>query len=179
MLGLYLTQNVATTLGAETFVRPRPQVTPTASTIRKDDSMTDDNSEQLPGAKSGDTVKLHYTGTLDDGTQFDSSAGEGTIIPTLETSVIGMIVGDTQTVRIDTEDAYGLHHEEAIQTVDRSMIPEELEVALGGQLQATAPDGQQLLPIVTAIEDDQVTLDANHPLAGQDLNFDIELVAIA
>jgi peptidylprolyl isomerase len=150
--------------------------------------MTDDNSEQLPGAKSGDTVKLHYTGTLDDGTQFDSSVGrdplefkigEGTIIPTLETSVIGMIAGDTQTVRIDAEDAYGLHHEEAIQTVERSMIPEDVEVTLGSQLQATAPDGQQLLLIVTVIEDDQVTLDANHPLAGQDLTFDIELVAIA
>ena len=150
--------------------------------------MTDDNIEQTSGAKSGDTVKLHYPGTLDDGAQFDSSVGreplefkigEGTIIPALETSVIGMSEGETQTVKIAAEDAYGLHHEEAIQTVDRSMIPEEVEVVVGGQLQATAPNGQQLMLIVTAIENDQVTLDGNHPLAGQDLTFDIELVAIA
>ena len=149
--------------------------------------MTDDRNEQLPGAKSGDTVKLHYTGTLDDGTEFDSSVGrdplefrigEGTIIPALETSVIGMTVGDTQIVKIIAEEAYGLHHEEAIQTVDRSMIPEEVDLIVGGQLQATAPNGQQIILIVTAIEDDQVTLDANHPLAGQDLTFDIELVSI-
>ena len=90
-----------------------------------------------------------------------------------------MSEGETQTVKIAAEDAYGLHHEEAIQTVDRSMIPEEIEVVVGGQLQATAPNGQQLMLIVTAIENDQVTLDGNHPLAGQDLTFDIELVTIA
>ena len=138
-------------------------------------------------AKDGDTVKMHYTGTLEDGTQFDSSAGrdplefkigEQTIIPTLEQAVVDMSVGDTKTVKIAAEDAYGSRHDEAVQTVERSMIPEGVKLTIGGQLQATAPNGQQLLLTVTAIEGDQITLDANHPLAGQDLTFDIELVSI-
>jgi len=138
-------------------------------------------------AKDGDTVKMHYTGTLEDGTQFDSSTGrdplefkigEQTIIPTLEQAVVDMSVGDTKTVKIAAEDAYGPRHDEAVQTVERSMIPEGVELTIGGQLQATAPNGQQLLLTVTAIEGDQITLDANHPLAGQDLTFDIELVSI-
>lgn len=145
--------------------------------------MTDDNS----AAKNGDTVKIHYAGTLEDGSQFDSSTGrdplefkigEGSIIPKLEEAVIGMTEGDTNKVKIAAEDAYGPHRPEAIQTVERSMIPENIELVVGGQLQATAPDGQQLLLTVTSVEEDQVTLDANHPLAGEDLTFEIELVAI-
>ncbi len=149
--------------------------------------MSDNDSSNTASAQSGDTVKMHYTGTLDDGTQFDSSAGreplefkigEQTIIPTLEQAVVGMSVGDTQTVKIAAADAYGPRHDEAVQTVERSMIPEGVELSVGGQLQATTPEGQQLLLTVTAIEGEQVTLDANHPLAGQDLTFDIELVSI-
>lgn len=138
-------------------------------------------------AKAGDTVRMHYTGKLNDGTEFDSSSGrdplefkigENTIIPTLETAVIGMSAGDTQTVNITAVDAYGPRQDDAIQTVERSMIPENVELIVGGQLQAQAPNGQQLLLIVVELSDESVTLDANHPLAGKDLTFDIELVEI-
>ena len=138
-------------------------------------------------ANSGDTVKIAYTGKLNDGTVFDSSEGrdplefvigENTIIPTLEASVIGMSIGDKATVEVTAENAYGPHQPDAIQTVERSMIPAEVELAIGAQLQATAPDGQVLVLTVSAVEETTVTLDGNHPLAGQDLTFDIELMEI-
>lgn len=138
-------------------------------------------------AKTGDTVRMHYTGKLDDGTEFDSSSGrdplefkigENTIIPTLEQAIVGMTAGDTQTVNIVAVDAYGPRQDDAIQTVERSMIPENVELIVGGQLQAQAPNGQQLLLTVVEMTDESVTLDANHPLAGQDLTFHIELVEI-
>lgn len=138
-------------------------------------------------AKAGDTVRMHYTGKLNDGTEFDSSSGrdplefkigEETIIPTLEQAVIGMTAGDTQTVAIAAADAYGPRQDDAVQTVERSMIPENVELTVGGQLQAQAPNGQQLLLTVVEMTDESVTLDANHPLAGMDLTFDIELVEI-
>ena len=138
-------------------------------------------------AKSGDTVRIHYSGKLDDGTEFDSSAGrgpleftigEGSIIPTLEEAVVGMAVGDTGTVNIEAADAYGPRREEAVQKVERSMIPETVDLSVGGQVQATAPNGQQLILTVVEVTEASVTLDANHPLAGQALTFDIELVEI-
>ena len=138
-------------------------------------------------ANSGDTVKITYTGKLNDGTVFDSSEGrdplefvigENTIIPTLEASVIGMNIGDKATVEVTAENAYGPHQPDAIQTVQRSMIPAEVELAIGAQLQATAPDGQVLVLTVASIEATTVTLEGNHPLAGQDLTFDIELMEV-
>lgn len=138
-------------------------------------------------AKSGDTVRMHYTGKLDDGTEFDSSSGrdplefkigENTIIPSLEAAVIGMTAGDSQTVNIVAADAYGPRQDDAVQTVERSMIPDTVELVVGGQLQASAPNGQQILLTVVEISEGSVTLDANHPLAGQDLTFEIELVEI-
>lgn len=138
-------------------------------------------------ANSGDTVRIHYTGKLTDGTVFDSSEGrdplefkigENTIIPTLETAVVGMNTGDKATVDITAENAYGPHQPEAIQTVEREQIPAEVDLTVGAQLQATAPDGQVMVLTVAAVEDTTVTLDGNHPLAGQDLTFDIELVEV-
>lgn len=138
-------------------------------------------------ANNGDTVRINYTGKLTDGTVFDSSEGRdplefaiggNTIIPTLEAACVGMGVGDKATVEVTAENAYGPHQPDAIQTVERSMIPDEVDLAVGAQLQATAPDGQTLVLTVAAVEGDQVTLDGNHPLAGQDLSFDIELVEI-
>jgi peptidylprolyl isomerase len=138
-------------------------------------------------ANSGDTVRINYTGKLTDGTVFDSSEGrdplefkigENTIIPTLETAVVGMNISDKATVEITAENAYGPHQPEAIQTVERDQIPAEVELTVGAQLQATAPDGQVMVLTVAAVEDTTVTLDGNHPLAGQDLIFDIELVEI-
>jgi peptidylprolyl isomerase len=89
-----------------------------------------------------------------------------------------MTIGDKATVEINAENAYGPHQTDAIQTVDRSMIPQEVDLTVGSQLQATTPDDQTLLLTVAAVDDTTVTLDGNHPLAGQDLTFDIELVGI-
>ena len=138
-------------------------------------------------ANTGDTVQIHYSGKLNDGTVFDFSdgksplefkIGKNTVIPHLEQSVIGMTIGDKATVEINAENAYGPHQTDAIQTVDRSMIPQEVDLTVGSQLQATTPDDQTLLLTVAAVDDTTVTLDGNHPLAGQDLTFDIELVGI-
>lgn len=138
-------------------------------------------------ANDGDTVRIHYSGKLTDGTLFDSSdgrdpleftIGKNTIIPKLEISVVGMTVGDKATISIDAADAYGPRMDDAVQTVERSMIPDEVDLTVGGQLQATSPDGKQLILTVLEVNDQTVTLDGNHPLAGQDLIFDIELLEI-
>jgi peptidylprolyl isomerase len=138
-------------------------------------------------AKSGDTVKIHYTGTLDDGTQFDSSAGRdplefqlggGQVIPGFDSAVTGMAVGESKSVRIEPDEAYGPRHEQLVQQVPRSALPDDLEPQVGMGLQSQSPEGQVMMLTVTEVEDDNITVDANHPLAGQVLNFDIELVSI-
>ena len=139
-------------------------------------------------AKSGDTVRIHYTGTLDDGNQFDSSAGRdpleftvgsGQVIPGFEKAVEGMAVGDTKKINIPAEEAYGPRHEQMIQEVPKSALPDDLEPEVGMGLQAQGPDGQVMDLTITAVEDDAITVDGNHPLAGQALNFDLELVEIS
>lgn len=138
-------------------------------------------------AKSGDTVRIHYTGKLDDGTQFDSSAGRdplefalggGQVIPGFDAAVEGMAVGDSKSVSIEPGDAYGERHEQLVQDVPRSALPEEMEASVGMQLQGQSPDGQVSHFLVTAVTEETITVDANHPLAGYRLNFDIELVEI-
>ncbi len=138
-------------------------------------------------AKTGDKVRIHYTGKLDDGTQFDSSRGreplefqlgDGAIIPGFEKAVDGMEVGDSKSVTIPPEDAYGERHEQLVQDVPKSALPDEIEPAVGMQLQSQTPDGQVMQLVVTAVADDAITVDGNHPLAGKNLNFDIELVEI-
>jgi len=138
-------------------------------------------------AAIGDTVHIHYNGRLKDGTVFDSSEGreplkftigEKTIIPKLEESIVGMATGDTATVEIAAEDAYGPHRPEAVQTVERTMIPPHIDVTVGTQLQATAQNGQTVVLTVMEADDTSVTLDGNHPLAGEDLIFEIEIVEI-
>lgn len=138
-------------------------------------------------AAVGDTVQLHYTGKLKDGTEFGTSRGqdplqfkigENTIIPKLETSVVGMAVGDTATVEIAAAEGYGPRQPEAIETVDRTALPSEVELVVGNQLQAQTQDGNTLIVTIIAVDDATVTLDGNHPLAGEDLTFDIELVEI-
>jgi peptidylprolyl isomerase len=139
-------------------------------------------------AKTGDTVRIHYTGSLTDGTQFDSSSGrdpleftigQGHIIPGLEREVAGMEVGQTKTVTVPADDAYGPHHEEAVHEVQREQIPDTIDLAIGVELQATAQNGQVMRLRVVELGDDTVKLDANHPLAGKDLVFEVELVEIA
>ena len=138
-------------------------------------------------AAAGDTVRIHYTGTLTDGTQFDSSSGRdplefelgsGQVIPGFDNAVDGMNVGDSKTVAIPPEEAYGVRHEQLVQEVPKSALPEELSPEVGMQLQSQSPDGQVMLLLVTEVSDDTLTVDGNHPLAGQTLNFDIELVEI-
>ena len=138
-------------------------------------------------AKSGDTVRIHYTGTLDDGTQFDSSTGRdplefalggGQVIPGFDNAVDGMSVGDSKTVTVPPGEAYGERHEQLVQQVPRSALPEDIEPAVGMQLQSQSPDGQIMNLVVVQVEDESITLDANHPLSGQALTFAIELVEI-
>jgi peptidylprolyl isomerase len=138
-------------------------------------------------AKSGDTVRIHYTGTLDDGTEFDSSTGRdplefalgsGQVIPGFESAVEGMAVGDSKSVSIEPADAYGERHEQLVQDVPKSAMPDEISAAVGMELQGRGPDGQITRFVVAAVSEESITLDANHPLAGQRLNFDIELVEI-
>ena len=138
-------------------------------------------------ASTGDTVRVHYTGTLDDGSQFDSSAGReplefasgsGQVIPGFDAAVAGMSVGESRSVRIPAEDAYGARQDELISEVPRSALPADLEPTVGMPLQAQGPDGRVMRLMVVAVADESFTVDGNHPLAGQALNFDIELVEI-
>ena len=138
-------------------------------------------------AKSGDTVRIHYTGTLDDGTQFDSSSGReplefalggGQVIPGCDSAVDGLTVGENKNVTIAPDDAYGQRHEQLVQQVPRDILPEDMEPAVGMQLQSQSPDGQTMNLIVTEVLEETITVDANHPLAGQALTFAIELVEI-
>ncbi|MGF1527263.1 MAG: peptidylprolyl isomerase [Candidatus Competibacterales bacterium] len=139
-------------------------------------------------AKPGNTVKVHYTGTLRSGAEFDSSRdreplnltlGAGEVIPGFEKALEGMVVGETKTVTIPSQEAYGPRMEEAVQQFPRDALPTHLDLRVGQQLQAQNADGSTLLLTVTTLDDDTVTLDGNHPLAGEDLTFELEVVDIA
>ncbi len=138
-------------------------------------------------AKTGDTVKVHYTGTLDDGTTFDSSAdreplaftlGDKQMIPGFENAVLGMAVDESKTFKIPSDEAYGPHHDERVIEVDRSQVPADMKIEVGQQLEMASQDGQKVIVIVKELTDEKIIMDANHPLAGQDLNFEIKLVQI-
>lgn len=138
--------------------------------------------------KTGDTVHIHYTGTLTDGTVFDSSdgrdplkfeVGSGQIIPGLDTAMPGMEVGQKKTVDVPADQAYGEVDPNAKQQVPREGIPDDIPLDPGTQLQVQTENGQVLPVTVLEVNEEHVTLDANHALAGKDLKFDIELVAIA
>ena len=138
-------------------------------------------------AKMGDVVRINYTGRLTNGTQFDSSSGKepleftigmGQVIKGLEAQVAGMEPGSKATVTIPCEQAYGPHRQEAIQTLDRAKVPSGIDVRPGTQLQARTADGGMLPITVVEVDESIVRVDANHPLAGQDLVFDVELVEI-
>ena len=136
-------------------------------------------------AAEGDTVHIHYTGRLDDGTVFDSSEGReplefvlgsGQVIPGFDDAVTGMEVGDTKTVMIPADRAYGAKRDELILDFPRAELPEGIDPQLGHQLQMSTPDGQVFQVEVVGTSEEGIVLDANHPLAGKDLTFDIELV---
>ena len=138
-------------------------------------------------AKNGDTVKVYYTGTLEDGTVFDSSKerdplqftlGKGQLIKGFEEAVIGMSVGETKSVRIPSDEAYGSHREDLLLKFNKSDFPPDIEPKGGLVINLVSPDGRNLLATITEISGDSVTLDANHPLAGKDLTFNIDLVEV-
>lgn len=136
--------------------------------------------------KNGDTVRVHYTGTLDDGTVFDSSRerdplefvmGKGMMIPGFEKALDGRNVGDEVTVTIPPEEAYGDVDPELIFTVSRAQLAEHIPAKVGVPLQLSSPEGSMDVTI-TEVTDEEITLDANHPLAGKALTFEIEVVSV-
>ncbi len=137
--------------------------------------------------KDGDTVKIQYTGKLEDGTVFDSSdgrdplelkVGAGQVIPGFEKGVMGMEVGGTKTITIPADDAYGQRRDDLTISVKKTEFPENISPEVGQQLQLKQPDGNMVNVVITDIQEEQVTLDANHPLAGKTLIFDVEVVEV-
>jgi peptidylprolyl isomerase len=138
--------------------------------------------------EDGQKVKIHYTGTLDDGSQFDSSAGRdplefemgaGMVIPGFESGVKEMEVGEKKTIHIPAAEAYGERREDMVMQFERSQLPEDIKPEVGMGLQMQGPQGQPVPVTVTAVDEESITIDANHQLAGKNLNFELELVEIA
>lgn len=138
-------------------------------------------------AKAGDKVKVHYTGTFDDGTVFDSSVdrgplefilGGGQVIAGFDRALIDMEPGQKKTVNIPAAEAYGPRSEELIAEIGRERLPADLQLEIGQQLQLSLADGEEAVVLIVDLSETTVTLDANHPMAGLDLNFDLELVDI-
>lgn len=139
-------------------------------------------------AKEGDEVQVHYTGKLEDGTVFDTSQdgeplsftiGENRVIPGFESAVVGMEPGDSKTTEIEPDQAYGEHRDDMVMELDRDQIPEDVEPDVGQQLQLRLENGQTVPVLITALGEETVTIDANHPLAGRTLIFEIELVDVS
>ena len=139
-------------------------------------------------AKQGDSVTIKYVGKLEDGTVFDASEhhgnnlefiiGEKKLLPEFENSIIGMEVGQTKTIEIKSENAYGQRKEELVQKIDKKQLPEGLDVKVGQKLRAKHDTGDEIVVDVIDVADDTITIDVNHPLAGKDLTFDITLEEI-
>jgi len=138
--------------------------------------------------KANDTVKVHYTGKLADGQVFDSSVergepieftmGQGQLIPGFEKGLIDMKVNEKKTINIPKEEAYGEPREELVQEVQKSQLPEEIKPEVGMGLVSKSPDGQEMNLVVKDVKEDTIVVDGNHPLAGKDLVFDLEVVEI-
>lgn len=138
-------------------------------------------------AKQGDKVKVHYTGKFEDGQVFDSSVngdpleftiGEGQVIPGFENAVVGMDIGDTKTTNIPSDEAYGPRRDEMVLSVKPEQFPPDITPTIGEQLQVRMQDGTPVIVTVAEVAEDKVLLDANHPMAGRDLVFDLELIGI-
>ena len=139
-------------------------------------------------AKNGDTVRVHYTGSFDDGTIFDSSVGStpleftvgsGQVIPGFDVMVTGMSKGDRKTQRIPATEAYGERMDGLVFTVSKSQMPDHLVPEVGQMLSISHPSGETIPVTITGVSETELTLDANHELAGRDLTFEIELIEIA
>lgn len=138
-------------------------------------------------ATQGDTVHIHYTGRLDDGTVFDTSkdrdplsfvVGGGQVIPGFDSAVEGMTAGDTKTATVAAAEAYGQRRDDLVMPVPREQLPDGLEPEVGMPLEMRTAEGQTAQVIVAEVAEDAIQIDANHPLAGRDLTFDIELVKV-
>lgn len=138
-------------------------------------------------AKAGDRVQVHYRGMLKDGTVFDSSLdgtpldfeiGGGMLLQGFEDAVVGMEPGEQKTVTIGATDAYGQHDPDLVKQVDRSALPTDLDLSSGAMLEVQTTEGETLTLTVLEADEESVTLDANHPLAGQDLVFELSLVSL-
>lgn len=138
-------------------------------------------------AKKNDTVKVHYKGTLSTGEIFDTSEGRepleftvgaGQMIPGFDKGVEGMAVEETKTINIPCAEAYGEVKQEMIQEVPKNQLPPEIKPEVGMQLMSQTPEGHQIPLVVTEVKDESITVDANHPLAGKDLTFEITMVSI-
>ena len=150
-------------------------------------SVSNEKVHPMSTVKAGDTVRIHYNGTLSDGSSFDSSdgrdpleftVGSGQIIPGLDKALPGMNVGEKKVVEVPAAEAYGDHRPEGLQQVPRAQVPEHIPLDPGTRLQVQTPEGKALPVTVAEVTEEVVVLDANHPLAGQDLTFAIELVEI-
>jgi len=141
----------------------------------------------MKASQKDDIVKVHYTGKLDNGQVFDTSSnreplefkiGEGKLIPGFENGVIGMNLNDSKTVKIPFAEAYGEKKPELMIEVDRKQLPEELKPEVGMELVSKSQEGQEQIVKIAEVKDETVVVDANHPLAGENLTFEIELVEI-
>ncbi len=141
----------------------------------------------MPKAKDGDTVRVHYTAKLEDGKEIDTSSnqepwqftiGQGKVIPGFEEAVIGMNPGESKTVKVPADKAYGPRREGMVRVIDRNRLPEHLKPQVGQHLRIPQADGRTAVVTVIDVSKSKVTIDANHPLAGKDLTFDIELIKI-
>jgi len=141
----------------------------------------------MTAVAEGTKVKVHYTGTFDDGEVFDSSrqadplafeVGAGEVIPGFEQAVVGMQVGDNKKIRLEEDEAYGPYNEEMIIDADPSQFDEGLDPQVGQQFQTQTQDGTPLLLTVIDKDEEKIKLDANHPMAGKALNFDLEIVEV-
>lgn len=137
--------------------------------------------------KENDTVKVHYTGKLADGQVFDSSEGkepieftlgQGQLIPGFEKGLIDMKLNEKKTINIPKEEAYGEPREDLVQEVEKSQLPEEIKPEVGMGLVSKTPDGREMNLVVAEVKEDTIVVDGNHPLAGKDLVFDLEVVEI-
>jgi peptidylprolyl isomerase len=138
-------------------------------------------------AKMNDTVTVHYTGSFTDGVVFDSSAdrepfeftiGQGMVIPGFENGIIGMQEGDSKKINIPAEDAYGPHREDLLTTIERSHIPASIDLQIGMVLQMRSPDGGTANVSIREINQEDVVLDLNHPMAGKELIFEVNLIKV-
>jgi len=138
-------------------------------------------------AKTGDTVKVHYTGKLSNGDTFDTTKernpmqlkiGQKDFIEAFEQALIGMTPGETKTINIPSDKAFGKYQEELVREIDRGSLPEDMQPEVGQRVTATRADGKSVAVTITDVSEDNIKIDANHPLAGEDLTLDVELLDI-